>query len=83
MEINPDDARQMGIRAGQMAIVETRRGSISLEAKVTSGIPRGNIFIPFHFCEAPANVLTAQFLDPVSKIPEFKVSAARMRREKA
>lgn len=83
VEISPDDASQSGIRNGQMATVETRRGSISLEAKVTPEIPPGNIFIPFHFCEAPANALTAQFLDPVSKIPEFKVSAARIRRAKS
>jgi len=80
VEINPEDARPLGIRNGQPVMVETRRGSISLEARVTEDTPKGSIFVPFHFSEAPVNVLTAQALDPVSKIPEFKVSAARIRR---
>ncbi|MCX6668703.1 MAG: formate dehydrogenase subunit alpha [Methanothrix sp.] len=80
VEINPEDARLLGIRNGQPVMVETRRGSISLEARVTEDTPKGSIFVPFHFSEAPANVLTSQALDPVSKIPEFKVSAARIRR---
>jgi predicted molibdopterin-dependent oxidoreductase YjgC len=80
VEINLEDAKSLGIRNSQPVIVETRRGSISLEAKVTEDVPKGIIFVPFHFCEAPANILTAQVLDPQSKIPEFKVSAARIRR---
>jgi formate dehydrogenase alpha subunit len=80
VEISPEDANALGIRNGQMVLVETRRGGISLEARVTPDIPQGNIFVAFHFSEAPANVLTAQILDSQSKIPELKVSAARMRR---
>jgi formate dehydrogenase alpha subunit len=80
VEVNPEDARQLGIRNGQKLIVETRRGSLSLEAKVTADVPAGLLFIPFHFREAPANALTLQALDPQSKIPELKVSAARARR---
>ncbi len=80
VEINLEDARSLGIRNGQPVIVETRRGSIRLEAKVTENVSKGSIFVPFHFCEAPANLLTAQVLDPKSKIPEFKVSAAKIRR---
>jgi len=80
VEINPEDARSLGIRNSQPVMVETRRGSISLEARVTEDVPKGSIFVPFHFCEAPANMLTAQVLDPESKIPEFKVCAARIRR---
>lgn len=80
VEINPEDAKRMNIRNGQRVDVETRRGSICLEARVTPNVPAGTIFVPFHFCEAPANVLTAQALDPQSKIPELKVCAARIRR---
>lgn len=80
VEINPEDAKKVNIRNGQMVEVETRRGRIRLEARVTPDVPAGNIFVPFHFCEAPANALTAQALDPQSKIPELKVSAARIRR---
>lgn len=80
VDINPSDAGPLKIRSGQTVIVETRRGSIRLEARVTEIVPKGSIFVPIHFCEAPANLLTAQALDPQSKIPEFKVSAARIRR---
>ncbi|VVB69562.1 Formate dehydrogenase subunit alpha [uncultured archaeon] len=80
VEINPEDASPLGIRNGQQVIVETRRGSISLEARVTEGVLKGCIFAPFHFSEAAANVLVAQALDQGSKMPEFKVSAARIRR---
>ena len=80
VEISPEDANVIGIRSGHMVLVETRRGGISLEARVTPDIPQGNIFVPFHFSEAPANALTSQVLDSQSKIPELKVSAARVRR---
>lgn len=82
VEISPDDAKRMNIRNGQRVEVETRRGSICLEARVTQNVPAGTIFVPFHFCEAAANALTAQALDPKSKIPELKASAARIRRAK-
>jgi formate dehydrogenase alpha subunit len=80
VDISPEDAKSQQIRSGQTVIVETRRGSIRLEARVTDSMPKGNIFVPIHFGEASANVLTAQTLDPQSKIPEYKVSAARIRR---
>jgi formate dehydrogenase alpha subunit len=80
VEINPEDAKVLGVRNGQKVIVESRRGQLQLDAKVTPDIPQGTIFIPFHFNEAPANVLTGQALDPISKIPELKVTAARIRR---
>jgi predicted molibdopterin-dependent oxidoreductase YjgC len=80
IEINSGDAAELKIRSGQTVRVESRRGSIALEARVTPDIQRGMLFIPFHFCEAAANVLTGQALDPKSKIPELKVTAARVRR---
>ncbi|MDD1757577.1 MAG: molybdopterin-dependent oxidoreductase, partial [Methanotrichaceae archaeon] len=79
-EINPDDAEALGIRNGQKVILETRRGRLILDAKATSDISRGLLFVPFHFSEAPANILTGQTLDPKSKIPDLKISAARIRR---
>ncbi len=80
VEINPHDAEKLGIRNGQRVIVESRRGHLYMDAKVTPDIPEKTLFIPFHFSEAPANALTSQALDPLSKIPEFKVAAARIRR---
>jgi predicted molibdopterin-dependent oxidoreductase YjgC len=78
VEINPEDARIMGIREGMKVRVETRRGSVVVEARLVEGLLKGNLFLPIHFSEAPANALTAQFIDPVSKIAELKVSAARL-----
>ncbi|MDM7933838.1 MAG: molybdopterin dinucleotide binding domain-containing protein, partial [Methanothrix sp.] len=80
VEVNAEDAADLKIRGGQMVVVESRRGRITLEAKVTPDIPVGMLFMPFHFHEAPANVLTGQALDPASRIPELKVSAVRVRR---
>ncbi|MGA9098878.1 MAG: molybdopterin dinucleotide binding domain-containing protein, partial [Methanotrichaceae archaeon] len=80
VEINPRDAERLSIRNGQRVIVESRRGRLYMDAKVTPDILDKTLFIPFHFNEAPANALTLQALDPLSKIPEFKVAAARIRR---
>ncbi len=80
VEINPEDAKLMGIRVGMRVKVETRRGSIEAEARLVKGLPKGYLFLPIHFSEAPANALTAQNLDPNSKIAELKVSAARLQK---
>ena len=78
VEINSEDARIMGIREGMKVRVETRRGSIAAEARLVDSLPRGSLFMPIHFSEAPANALTAQSIDPLSKIAELKVSAASL-----
>ncbi|MDD1723106.1 MAG: formate dehydrogenase subunit alpha, partial [Methanothrix sp.] len=80
VEINLEDARLMGIREGMKVRVETRRGSIAAEARLVDSLPRGSLFMPIHFSEAPANALTAQSIDPLSKIAELKVSAASLRK---
>jgi formate dehydrogenase major subunit/formate dehydrogenase alpha subunit len=78
VQVNPEDAKQMGIREGMRVRVETRRGSVVAEARLSPGLARGQLFLPIHFSEAPANALTAQHLDPLSKIAEMKISAARL-----
>ncbi|CAN1548078.1 COG3383 Uncharacterized anaerobic dehydrogenase [Rhabdaerophilaceae bacterium] len=78
--LHPLALRQLGIAAGDAVIVETRRGAITLAARADEACQQDMIFIPFAFVEAAANVLTNPALDPVGKIPEFKVSAARIRR---
>ncbi|MBI5789025.1 MAG: formate dehydrogenase subunit alpha [Candidatus Schekmanbacteria bacterium] len=78
VEINPVDAVKLGISDGEMVKVGSRRGEIQLAAAVNDRCTPGVIFIPFHFKEAAANVLTIAALDPVAKIPEFKVCAARV-----
>jgi formate dehydrogenase alpha subunit len=80
VEMNPVDAQTLGVRNGQKVVVQSRRGELYMEAKLTADVPKGTLFVPFHFSEACANVLTSQALDPKSKIPEFKVTAARVRR---
>ena len=80
VEMNPEDAQRAGIRSGQKVIVESRRGRLYMDARLTLNVPKGVLFVPFHFNEACANVLTSKALDPQSKIPEFKVTAARIRR---
>ncbi len=79
IEINPEDARALNIDGGASVKVSSRRGSITLKAMVTKKLQKGLVFIPFHFREAAANVLTSSTaLDPVAKIPSFKVSAVRI-----
>jgi formate dehydrogenase alpha subunit len=80
VEIHPEDARKRGIADGDKVAVATRRGRIETAALLTERVARGSIFVPFHFAEAAANVLTNDALDPVAKIPEYKVCAARVER---
>jgi predicted molibdopterin-dependent oxidoreductase YjgC len=61
-----------------MVQITSRRGNIRARAIVTERSRKGTVFVPFHFREAPANVLTNPALDPVAKIPEFKVCAVRL-----
>ena len=57
----------------------SRRGSVRTRAKITEDVPPGTIFLAFHWREAPANILTQDFaLDPVAKIPEYKVCAVKI-----
>jgi len=77
-QMSSRDLHKLGLKAGDMIRVETRRGTIELMARVDGAIPEGLIFIPFCFAEAPANVLTNPKLDPYGKIPEFKYCAARV-----
>jgi len=78
VEICPDDAAKLGISDGETVRAVSRRGSISLPAFVTERVSSGLVFIPFHYREAAANLLTNDALDPVCKIPEAKVCAVRL-----
>jgi formate dehydrogenase major subunit len=74
----PRDLSRLGVRAGDMVLVETRRGAIALRARADRDVPEGVVFIPFCYAEAAANLLTNAALDPFGKIPEFKFCAARV-----
>jgi formate dehydrogenase alpha subunit len=78
VEINPEDASRLGIAQGDKVKVSSRRGEVVLKAKVTDSLPPGVVFMTFHFAESAANILTNPKLDPVAKIPEFKVAAVRV-----
>ena len=76
--VNPADAEALGVEDRQEVALQSRRGAIRLEAKVTDKVGEGVVFVPFHFGESPANALTNPAVDPVAKIPEYKVAAVRM-----
>ncbi|MEE1567291.1 MAG: formate dehydrogenase subunit alpha, partial [Arenicellales bacterium] len=80
VEVNDTDANKIRVKDGDRVKVTSRRGSIVLPAKVGSKVDAGVLFIPFHFWEAAANVLTNPASDPTAGIPEFKVCAARLER---
>jgi formate dehydrogenase alpha subunit len=76
-EISPEDAESLGIGKSEIIRLVSRRGEIETRAWITRRVPPGVVFVPFHFAEAAANVLTNAALDPVAKIPEYKVCAVR------
>src|SRR5512136_28154 len=78
VEVNPDDAERLGLDGNKRVRVTSRRGSIEAEATVTDRVPPGMVFANFHFPEASANELTIPALDPVAKIPEYKVCAVKV-----
>jgi formate dehydrogenase major subunit len=78
--IHPFDLARLKVKPGEIVTVESRRGAISLYARVDEGTPQGAVFIPFCYYEAAANKLTNPVLDPFGKIPEFKYCAVRVTR---
>ncbi|WP_428484883.1 molybdopterin oxidoreductase family protein [Rhodopila sp.] len=79
VEINLDTARGLGVAAGDMVRLTTRRGTAELRARVNRDIRLDTLFVPFHWSgQAAVNRLTNAALDPVSRIPEFKVCAVRI-----
>jgi predicted molibdopterin-dependent oxidoreductase YjgC len=78
VEINPADAQRLGLEPGAFARVSSRRGSLVARAEVTDRSPAGTVYISLHFAEAAANLLTNRALDPIARIPEYKVCAVRV-----
>ncbi len=79
--MHPEDAAGLQIGEGDWVTVESRRGVVRVRASLSTRESKGAIFLPFHFREAAANLLTLDELDPDGKIPEFKFCAVRVRRE--
>jgi formate dehydrogenase major subunit/formate dehydrogenase alpha subunit len=78
IEVNPDDAERIGLNGKTHVRVTSRRGSIEARAWVTDRVPPGMVYANFHFPEASANELTHASLDPVSKIPSYKITAVKV-----
>ena len=78
--LHPKTLRKLGVKAGELITVETRRGAINIMARADRAVAEDMIFVPFAYVEAAANVLTNPVLDPYGKIPEFKFSACRVAR---
>ncbi len=78
IEINPATAGKLSVKDGDMVLVSSRRGEIKIKAKVTDRLDTDVVFIPFHFAEGAANMLTNTVLDSIAKIPELKVCAVKV-----
>ena len=77
-EIHPALAASIGVRQGGLLKIASRRGEVTVMARITENVPEKVLFMPFHFAEGAANRLTGNSLDPESHIPEFKVAAVRV-----
>jgi len=75
VEMSPSDALKLGLIEGDSIVVASKRGRLEAPLHITEELPPGVVFMPFHWHEAAANILTNDALDPVAKIPEYKVSA--------
>ncbi|TAL24253.1 MAG: formate dehydrogenase subunit alpha, partial [Nitrospirae bacterium] len=78
IEINQKDAEALKLKNGDIIRVSSRRGNIDIKTRITDRVAEGTVFIPMHYREAPANVLTTDALDPYAKTPEFKVCAVKI-----
>lgn len=79
VDINPKDAEGLAAKDGDILILSSRRGRIEAPARLTDSVEPGTVFLPIHFGETPPNMLTdAEAVDPLAKIPEFKVSAVKI-----
>ena len=76
--LHPKTLRNLGVEPGGMIQLTTRRGSVTVMARADRAVSEDNVFLPFAYVEAAANILTNSALDPFGKIPEFKFSAVRV-----
>ncbi|HUN23670.1 MAG TPA: formate dehydrogenase subunit alpha [Anaerolineales bacterium] len=77
-ELHPDDAIRLDVKTGDWLRISSKRGSIEMRAMVTERSPQGTVFVPFHFVEAAANLLTLDKNDARAKIPDYKNTAVRI-----
>ena len=79
-ELNPEDGRRLDIGQGETLRVSSRRGTLVSKVRLSDRVQPGMIFMPLHYEEAAANLLTNPALDPISKTPEYKVCAVKLER---
>lgn len=78
VELNAADAADLGVRDGDDVLVTSRRAQVRIAVRVSDRVARHMVFVPMHYREAAANLLTNPALDPYAHIPEFKVCAVRV-----
>jgi predicted molibdopterin-dependent oxidoreductase YjgC len=79
VDMNPEDAEKLSVKNGDILVLSSRRGDIEAPVRLTRSVVPGTLFLPIHFGEVPTNVLTnAEAVDPLAKIPEFKVGAVKV-----
>jgi formate dehydrogenase major subunit len=78
VSMHGEDMTQLGVTAGDVITVQSRRGEVVIHVRRDDGTPRGVVFIPFAYYEAAANLITNSALDPFGKIPEFKYCAVKI-----
>ncbi len=81
--LHPDTLRRLGVEPGEMVMLKSRRGEITIMARADRAIAEDMVFVPFAYVEAAANVLTNPALDPYGKIPEFKFAAVKVEKASA
>jgi formate dehydrogenase alpha subunit len=80
VELNPEDASELGVTDGEEVRVASRRGELRISVRISKRVARKQVFIPMHYREAAVNLLTNPELDPYAHIPEFKVAAVSVRK---
>jgi predicted molibdopterin-dependent oxidoreductase YjgC len=78
LELHPADAAGLGVGDGDEVEVASRRNRVRVHVRCSARVARGQVFLPMHYREAAANLLTNPALDGPSGIPEFKVCAVRI-----
>src|SRR5437867_4175454 len=78
VEVHPDDARDLGLEDGDLVRLTSRRNTMVSSCRISERVARGQVFVPFHFREAAANLLTNPVLDPYAKMAELKCCAVRL-----
>ncbi len=78
IDMHPEDIAQLGLNSGDTVKVKSRRGELSVELQSSLQVSKGEVFMPFCFNEAAANILTNEAIDPYGKIPEFKYCAVNI-----